>query len=131
MTHVLELDPTTAVDRYLAALNDPDAALRRTRIGEAWAPDGGLTDPPLTGQGHDGLAEVGDVLHAHYAGHAFRRTSEVDGHHGRFRFAWALTGPDGAVAATGIDVGELAPDGRVGQVVGFFGDLQPVGTPAA
>ena len=115
--------PATAVDRYLAALNEPDGARRRVLLERAFAPDGGLTDPPLTGQGHDGLAELGDALHAHYAGHAFRRTSEVDAHHDRFRFAWALTGPDGAVVLTGLDTGVLAADGRVGQVVGFFGEL--------
>lgn len=69
--------PTVAVDRYLAALNEPNPALRRSLVEQAWAPDGGITDPPLTGQGHDGLAAVGDALHAHYAGHAFRRTSEA------------------------------------------------------
>jgi hypothetical protein len=114
---------TAAVDRYLAALNEPDPVVRRSLVEAAWAPDGGLTDPPIAGQGHDGLAQVGDALHAHYPGHAFRRTSEVDGHSGRFRFSWALTGPDGTVAMTGMDTGELAPDGRAGQVVGFFGEL--------
>ncbi len=123
MTRTLELDVVSAVDRYLAALNEPVAMMRRQLIEQAWTPDGGITDPPLAGQGHDGLAEVGDALHAHYAGHAFRRTSDVDTHHDRFRFSWALAGPDGAVATTGMDVGTLAPDGRVGQVVGFFGEL--------
>ena len=118
--------PTTAVDRYLAALNEPDAGRRRELITRAWTPDGGMTDPPLTGQGHDGIAELGDALHTHYAGHAFRRTTEVDAHHDRYRFGWALTGPDGAVATTGTDTGVLAADGRVGQVVGFFGELQPL-----
>lgn len=126
MTQTVTTDATTtAVDRYLAALNEPDAPTRRRMLADAFAPDGGMTDPPLTGQGHDGLAELGDALHTHYAGHAFRRTSEVDAHHDRFRFAWALTGPDGTVAVTGLDTGALAPDGRVGQVVGFFGELPP------
>jgi len=114
---------TAAVDRYLAALNEPDPERRRRLVAQAWTPDGGITDPPLTGQGHDGIAALGDALHAHYAGHAFRRTSAVDAHHDRFRFSWVLTGPDGTVAMTGLDTGVLAPDGRVGQVVGFFGEL--------
>lgn len=125
MTQALHTDATTAVDRYLAALNEPDAATRRRLVEAAWSPDGGMTDPPLAGQGHDGVAELGDALHAHYAGHAFRRTSAVDEHHDRFRFSWALVGPDGAVAVTGLDTGVLSPDGRVGQVVGFFGELAP------
>lgn len=118
-------DATAAVDRYLAALNDPDPDTRRRRIAQAWTPDGGITDPPLAGQGHAGLAEVGDALHAGYPGHAFRRTSAVDSHHDRYRVAWELVAPDGSVVTSGLDTGVLADDGRVGQVTGFFGDLSP------
>ncbi len=32
-----------------------------------------------------------------------------------------------ATAFTGMDTGVLADDGRVGEVVGFFGELVPVG----
>jgi hypothetical protein len=126
MTDQLTLDATTAVDRYLAALNEPDAVRRRGLIEQAWTPHGSLTDPPLVGEGHDGLAAVGDALHEHYAGHRFERTSQVDEHHGRYRFAWALIGPDGSTAVTGLDTGILASDGRVGDVVGFFGELAPL-----
>ena len=101
----LTLDATTAVDRYLAALNEPDAAQRRRLIEQAWSPHGSLTDPPLVGEGHEGLAAVGDAFHQAYAGHRFERTSEVDEHHGRYRFAWALLGPDGSTAVTGMDTG--------------------------
>jgi hypothetical protein len=120
-------DPTDAVDRYLAALNEPDAGRRRALIEQAWTPDGSLTDPPIEGAGHDGLAAVGDALHEQFAGHRFERTSKVDVHHGRYRFAWALVGPGGATAITGMDTGVLADDGRVGEVVGYFGELAPLG----
>src|SRR4051812_44031709 len=123
MNEQLTLDATAAVDRYLAALNEPDAVRRRRLIEQAWTPHGSLTDPPLVGEGHDGLAAVGDAFHEHYAGHRFERTSAVDEHHGRYRFAWALLGPDGSTAVTGLDTGILAGDGRVGDVVGFFGEL--------
>jgi hypothetical protein len=120
-------EPTAAVDRYLAALNEPDADNRRALIEQAWTPNGSLTDPPIEGAGHDGLAAVGDTLHQAYAGHRFQRTSQVDVHHGRYRFTWALVGPDGATAVTGMDTGVLADDGRVAEVVGFFGELAPLG----
>ena len=71
---------TAAVDRYLDTLNEPDPTTRRALIAQAWAADGGITDPPVAGQGHDGIADVGDTLHAVYAGHSFRRTSAVDTH---------------------------------------------------
>lgn len=53
----------------------------------------------------------------------------VDTHHGHLRFAWELVGPDGQVAVAGVDVGELAEDGRLRRIVGFFGDL-PAREPA-
>jgi hypothetical protein len=34
-----------------------------------------------------------------------------------------LVGPDGTVAVAGVDVGELADDGRLRRITGFFGDL--------
>jgi hypothetical protein len=65
------------------------------------------------------------VMHEHYDGHRFERASGVDMHHEHLRFAWRLVGPDGGVAVSGIDVADLAPDGRLARVVGFFGDLDP------
>lgn len=63
------------------------------------------------------------AMHEHYSGHSFRRASDVDAHHDQLRFAWELVGPDGAVALNGLDVGELAEDGRLLRVTGFFGKL--------
>jgi hypothetical protein len=44
-------------------------------------------------------------------------------HHEHLRFAWRLVAPDGTIAVAGIDVADVAPDGRLARVVGFFGDL--------
>jgi hypothetical protein len=63
------------------------------------------------------------ALQQQFAGHRFRRASAVDAHHDHLRFAWELVGPDGAVALTGLDVGELAADGRLKRITGFFGEL--------
>ncbi len=116
-------DTTTTVDAYLAAYGEPDDARRHELIGQAWAADGSLIDPPLTGHGHRGISEMAAALQQQFAGHRFERTSGVDAHHGHLRYSWRLVGPDGSVAVTGTDVGELAPDGRLRQVVGFFGEL--------
>ncbi len=119
------VDATATVDRYLTALNESDPEQRARLIASAWTPEGSMTDPPLVGQGHTGIGRVGEALHEQFPGHAFRRTSVVDCHHDRLRFAWALVGPGGAVAVTGMDFALLVRDGRVGQVTGFFGDLAP------
>jgi hypothetical protein len=117
------IDVTTIVDDYLAAWNERDEQRRAELIRRAWAPDGRLIDPPFDGEGHDGISQMAAVMHEHYDSHRFERTSGVDMHHSHLRFAWQLVDPDGNVAVTGIDVADLADDGRLARVVGFFGDL--------
>jgi hypothetical protein len=114
---------TSTVDAYLAAYGEPDAGRRAELIEQAWAPDGQLIDPPLTGEGHAGISEMAAAVQRQFAGHRFRRTSDVDAHHDHLRFAWELVAPDGSVALTGMDAGELAADGRLRRITGFFGDL--------
>ncbi len=111
------------IDTYLAAWNETDPARRAALIERVWAPDGVLCDPPMAGRGHREIGELAAALHAQFPGHRFRRSSGVDAHHDQFRFGWSLVGPDGAVALVGLDTGELAPDGRLRRITGFFGPL--------
>jgi hypothetical protein len=111
------------VDTYLSAYGEPDAARRAELISQVWADDGRLVDPPLAAEGHDGISDMAAAVQQQFAGHRFRRVSGVDAHHDRFLFAWELVGPDGTVAVSGIAVGELAEDGRLRRITGFFGDL--------
>ena len=126
------LDPDTltatmsgTVDTYLEAYGEADVARRTTLIRSVWASGGRLLDPPLDGEGHVGISALTDIVHAHYPGHTFRRTSAVDSHHGVARYAWELVGPDGTVAVSGLDVAEFGTDGKLVRVLGFFGELQP------
>jgi hypothetical protein len=119
----LTTDITATVDTYLAAWNERDPQRRAELIARAWAPEGRLVDPPFDGDGHDGISQMAAVMHEHYEGHRFERASGVDAHHEHLRFAWKLVGPDGTTAVEGIDVADLAADGRLARVVGFFGDL--------
>lgn len=116
-------DTTTTVDAYIDAWNEEDAARRAELIARAWADDGAYVDPALAAQGHAGISEMVDGVHAQFPGHRFRRTSEVDEHNGLVRFGWELAAPDGAAAVAGIDVAVLADDGRLQRVAGFFGEL--------
>ncbi|GAC1591914.1 MAG: hypothetical protein NVS3B21_10930 [Acidimicrobiales bacterium] len=118
-------DIAMIVDTNLAALTETDEAKRAVLIEHAWAEDGSLTDPPLAGEGHAGINDFAKVVCEHYAGQRFRRISGVDVHHNRLRYAWALVTADGTVTMTGTDVGDIAPDGRLRTVTGFFGDLPP------
>ena len=113
---------TTVVDTYLAALSEADPAARTDQVKAAWTDDAHFVDPLLEASGHDEIAGLADAVTAQFPGHAFRRTTGVDAHHDLVRFAWELVGPDGTVAATGLDVAVVAPDGRLARVAGFFGE---------
>ncbi len=112
-------DVTTNVDAYLSAYGEPDRDRRAALIAQGWTDDVRLIDPPLTGEGHDGISDMAEAVQQQFPGHRFRRSSGVDVHHGHLRFAWELVGPDGTAALSGLDVGELADDGRLRRVVGW------------
>ncbi len=116
---------TATVDTYLAAWNARDPARRAELIAEVWSEEGQLIDPPLAAEGRQAISEMAEAMHQHYVDHHFTRVSDVDSHHGSLRFAWQLVGPDGQVTVTGLDVGELAEDGRLARITGFFGEPQP------
>jgi SnoaL-like domain len=116
-------DLSTTIDTYLEAYCETDAARRDELVARAWAENGELIDPPLDASGRSAISALADVVDQHYPGHTFRRTSGIDAHHDRARYAWELVGADGTVAVTGVDTVELDDDGQLVRVVGFFGDL--------
>jgi hypothetical protein len=115
-------DATTIVDTYLAMWNETDPQRRVRLIEQAWVDDGRYVDPMLEADGHGALGEMVAGVQAKFPGHRFRRRSGVDAHHDQLRFAWDLVSPDGAVVVAGIDIGALAPDGRLERITGFFGE---------
>jgi hypothetical protein len=114
---------THIVDHWFAALNEPDADHRAAHVERAWTADGHWVDPPFESQGHAALTEMIGGVQSQYPGTRFRRTTGVDVHHDALRYGWELVGDDGTVIVTGIDVGQVAPDGRLQRVSGFFGEL--------
>jgi hypothetical protein len=116
-------DLTTTIDTYFAAWNETDADQRAALIEKVWAPTGHLVDPPLTGEGHQGISEMIAIAHGQFPGCKFRRVSAVDAHHGYLRVAWELVQPDGAVAVAGTDVGAVDDAGLLVRMIGFFGPI--------
>jgi len=116
-------DTNTTIERWFYALNETDAARRAEHIEAAWAQDGRWVDPPFEGQGHAEINGMLDGVHQQYAGARFRRTSALDVHHDAVRYGWELVNPDGDIVVAGIDICQLAADGRLQRVSGFFGEL--------
>jgi hypothetical protein len=116
-------DVDATIDTYLQLLNETDDGRRAALVERVWTPDARWVDPPLESEGHAGISDMVGGIHEHFPGHRFRRVSGIDTHHDRLRFAWELVAPDGTVLIAGTDVGELAADGRLQRVTGFFGEL--------
>jgi hypothetical protein len=120
-TTVTDINET--VDTWLAAWTEPDEGKRQQLIGQVWAADGKLVDPPMTAAGHTELTAITAALQAQFPAHTFRRTSSIDAHHDTIRYGWELLTPDGIVALAGLDIAEVTADGKLQRISGFFGEL--------
>ncbi|MEW2525614.1 nuclear transport factor 2 family protein [Streptomyces sp. NPDC047071] len=114
----------TAVARYFEAWNATGTDGIRKAVEAAWTPDGTYTDPLADAAGTDALVAVIAAVQKQFPGFEFRRTGELDGHHGLVRFTWELvSGADGSAPVAGSDVAVLADDGRIRTVYGFLDRL--------
>ncbi|KUF11664.1 nuclear transport factor 2 family protein [Pseudoponticoccus marisrubri] len=114
---------TDIIAAYGAAWREGDAARRAGLLQIAWAEDGLYQDPTGEARGRDALvAHIGGFLEA-YPGATLTLTSGIDLHHDRLRFGWRMTLGDGSVLTDGIDIGRVDPDGRLTEIIGFFGPL--------
>jgi len=114
---------TDLVDRYIAIWNETDDKRRRDLIARTWTEDSTYLDPMVRGEGRGGIDAMIRGVQAQFPGLLFRRTSDVDAHNDRVRFAWEL-GPEGGPAlAGGVDFGVIVGD-RLQTITGFL-DFAP------
>ena len=114
---------TAIVADYLAMWLEPDEATRNDRIARVFTEDGRHVDPNADARGHDGLAAMVTAVHGQFPGFRMRQISGIDVHNDQLRFGWELAAADGTPIVAGIDVGEVAEDGRLRRITGFWGDL--------
>jgi hypothetical protein len=117
-------DLTRVIDTYLAAYSEPDPARRDELVARAWSDDGRLVDPPMQADGHAEIHAMAAAVQDSFPGTRFRRASVVQEHHGFARYAWELIDEQDRPVLAGMDVAEVATDGRLARVVGFFGELE-------
>ena len=116
---------TEIVTAYGESWNQSDESGRRKLLEEAWADDGIYSDPTALVEGREALiAHIGG-FHEAFPGARIDATTGVDEHHGWLRFGWVMRDATGATVTEGFDVGELADDGRLRRIVGFFGPFPP------
>jgi hypothetical protein len=104
-----------------------DDAERRRLLEVAWHEDGVYSDPVGRADGREALVSHIAGFQEQFPDHRIVVTSGVDEHDGCFRFAWALSDADGDVVMEGVDFGEVADDGRIARIVGFFDPLPEAG----
>jgi hypothetical protein len=100
-----------------------DAAERAELVASTFTEDGRHVDQHADATGHAELVEMIAGVHAGFPSFQMARTSGIDRFGDQLRFAWRLDGADGTPIVAGLDVAEVAPDGRLQRVTGFWGDL--------
>src|ERR671910_2900250 len=118
---------------YIEAWSTPDAALRRELLDMSLADNGSYTDPVYEVRGKEELADLigrslsGEAYGGAGAGARIPISSGVDQHHGMFRFSWVMIDTQGQqILLEGMDFVELAADGRLQRINGFFGAFPPI-----
>ncbi|MGK5553827.1 nuclear transport factor 2 family protein [Actinomadura kijaniata] len=114
-------DTTEIVRRYVEVWNERDAARRATAMETVLTEDSVYSDPDYEGlEGHAALSEAIDRAQERFGDLRFELDEVLGAHHGHVLFTWRLGVPGAAPAATGHDAAEIAADGRLRRVVGFF-----------
>jgi hypothetical protein len=106
---------------YIASWSAADTAERDRLLERCWTDDGVYQDPLSEAAGRPALSRLIGGFQSQRPGFRFELTSGIDEHHLVLRFSWAVVGPNGEKVMEGLDIGELAPDGRLGRITGFFG----------
>jgi predicted SnoaL-like aldol condensation-catalyzing enzyme len=116
------VEPSKVVAIYGAAWNEPDEAKRTALLEESWVDDGVYQDPTGVADGRAALvAHIGE-FHEMFPGRSIDFASGVDVTDAGIRWAWVMRNGD-AIELEGMDFAELAPDGRIRRIAGFFGPL--------
>ena len=117
---------------YIEAWSTADEAVRRELLDMSVADDASYTDPAYEVRGKEEIVSlIGRSLSGEaYDGAGARGripiSSGLDQHHGMIRFSWVLVDPQGRPVLEGMDFVELAADGRLQRITGFFGAFPPI-----
>ena len=114
------MSPEEIVGIYVRAWSEPDATHRGHLLQQCWTEDGIYCDPRVQWRGREALNTGISDFQQRLPGTTFRLTGPIEVHHDVLRFRWSMHRADGSVALMGTDFGELAEDGRLRRITGFF-----------
>ncbi len=119
----MKRDPEEVVAAYMVAWKEPHPEARLGLLGICWADDGIYCDPGVRLVGREALSDHIAGKLAERPGASLEQLSTVNHHHNWLRFHWRLVRADGTFGPRSIDIGQTGPDGRLIQMIGFFGEL--------
>jgi uncharacterized protein YndB with AHSA1/START domain len=108
------------VDRYFSLWSEPDATARRAGLATLVAADVAFRDAFSCTRGLEDLSEHLAATQLHMPGLRLRRSGDVRHCQGTAVVDWVAEGPDGQPRATGTNVFDLAPDGRIARIAGLW-----------
>lgn len=115
------LTPAAVVTGHCAAWNTADRAKRDLILKRVFAVDGVYNDPtPTYVTGRAALSDEIARFQRDHPGARFQ-CSVPQLHHNAMRVSWLLFGADEKLIAEGMDFYQLAPNGQIQRVTGFFG----------
>lgn len=106
-----------AVDRYFELWSEPDAERRLAGLTALATPALVFRDAYGSTVGVEDLAEHVGASQVHMPGVRLLREGDVSQCQGTAVVEWSIIGPDGAAHGRGMNVFDLAPDGRITRVV--------------
>jgi hypothetical protein len=122
----VHLAPTEAVARYVQFWNAETAHDQRRIAADVFTDGIEYHAVPAVLTGTEALIDFRAQFTAHMGRVTYRARTTPDHHHDRARLRWEILLADGGSFATGTDVMELAPDGRIASVTAFL-DRAPDG----
>jgi len=128
---VTTVDAAATVQSYVAAWNTQDDTVRRRLLEQSLSSTGRYTDPLVDLEGRAAVARHAAAFAQRWPGAIIVVSRPMEPHNGMVCFGWRVVGAGGETLREGIDFGELAEDGRLRRVVGFFDPSVPASVPAS
>ncbi len=108
-------------DKFLAAWGEPDVALQASLLEQSVAPEISFRDKFSATEGLEDMKLHLAAAVQHMPGVRVKREGDVSQCQGTAVIRWVVIGPNGAEMGRGMNVCELAPDGKFARVTGFWG----------
>jgi hypothetical protein len=114
------LEAESTVRAFVDAWNSDDETARNRLLDRSWSSSGVYTDPLVHLEGIEPMREHARGFGRRWPGARIVVTTPIHAHNGMVCFGWRVVGETGEALRDGTDFGELAEDGRLRRVVGFF-----------